>query len=497
MSESKCKHILYRNEKIDVGGDGWVTIENERYLVINSLRECEEHFKVTKEEGFKFLDDISTNKKYLDEKCIFNFELSLIDFFSSTEVEKSVLYIFCNNIFLKKVTLEKPYGVSGVVDGDTGNRSNERLTNLSVPNFVFWNAKFEDECLIEFDHNENDLSFIFNQCHFSKKLKIRNREQRPKLPGGTDFGEYETVQETKLYLNKLHLKDCSVNDGVYLRIGFVSVEDFVLSNLKLPQNTELSIGDCHFKNFQLTNFRNIGNFKLYKINILKIKHEYFDNPCEEDETEGNKKFQIDNTSIGKTDFQSINLSSFTEIKIFDNIFTEIDYTNIIWSDKVVGVGQYNDNISKLSKQQDSYRTLKNVALRNNDQPQAVKFYAKEMEFYRELVKGNKSYSWSDRATLWFNKHTNNFGLSFWKPLCLLILLSIVFYFFVLFSFLDGCNSNYWRNIFEFLNPTHKVLFINEYHWSGWSYFWDFLFRIIEGLLIYQTIQAFRKYSKKL
>jgi hypothetical protein len=54
------------------------------------------------------------------------------------------------------------------------------------------------------------------------------------LPGGTDFGEYETVQETKLYLNKLHLKDCSVNDGVYLRIGFVSVEDFVLSNLKLP-----------------------------------------------------------------------------------------------------------------------------------------------------------------------------------------------------------------------------------------------------------------------
>jgi hypothetical protein len=49
------------------------------------------------------------------------------------------------------------------MDGDTGNRSNERLTNLSVPNFVFWNAKFEDECLIEFDHNENDLSFIFNQ----------------------------------------------------------------------------------------------------------------------------------------------------------------------------------------------------------------------------------------------------------------------------------------------------------------------------------------------
>jgi hypothetical protein len=65
-----------------------------------------------------------------------------------------------------------------------------------------------------------------------------------------------------------------------------------------------------------------------------IEHEYFHNPHQKDEAKGNKKFQIDNTSIGKTDFQSINLSSFTEIKIFDNIFTEIDYTNIIWSDKV-------------------------------------------------------------------------------------------------------------------------------------------------------------------
>jgi hypothetical protein len=49
-----------------------------------------ENFKVTKGEDFKFLDDISTNKKYLDEKCIFNFELSLIDFFSSTEVPTSI-----------------------------------------------------------------------------------------------------------------------------------------------------------------------------------------------------------------------------------------------------------------------------------------------------------------------------------------------------------------------------------------------------------------------
>jgi hypothetical protein len=92
------------------------------------------NFKETEEGvcgGFNFLDDISTNRKHLDKRCIFNFELSLINFFSSTEVEKSVLYIFCNNIFLKKVTLEKPYGVSGVVDG-------ENLFHLAISVFVLY-----------------------------------------------------------------------------------------------------------------------------------------------------------------------------------------------------------------------------------------------------------------------------------------------------------------------------------------------------------------------
>jgi hypothetical protein len=86
------------------------------------------------------------------------------------------------------------------------------------------------------------------------------------------------------------------------------------------------------------------------------------------------------------------------MEIFDNIFTEINYTSVTWSDEVIKVGQYNDSDSKkLSKQRDSYRVLKNVALRNNDHPQAVKFYAKEMEFYSKLLKENKSYSHSDRA----------------------------------------------------------------------------------------------------
>jgi hypothetical protein len=106
----------------------------------------------------------------------------------------------------------------------------------------------------------------------------------------------------------------------------LEIKNFELSNLRLPQNAELNIGDCHFKNFKLTSFRNTGKFKLYKINIL---------PKEYDKNiSNNLKIQIDNTSIGKTDLQSIYLNSFARVIMFDNIFTEIDYTNVQWKREI-------------------------------------------------------------------------------------------------------------------------------------------------------------------
>lgn len=502
MSKSKCKRISYRNEKIKV----------------DSLEELIKHFIETKARAFKSLDDVTTGKKYLNEGCIFDFEISLDVDTLNPLFTSSDLLIFNNSIFLKKVTIKRGYSLSSA-SNLSADGSYKHLTlsdeDSSIPNFAFRNAKFEDECLIEIYHTQNNLSFIFDQCHFSKKLKIRNSEQGTQELHGTADGQYKITQETKLHLDKLRLMDCSANDGAYLRIGFVSVKDFLLSNLRLPQNAELNIGDCHFKNFKLRNFRNIGKFKLYKINILDIEHNYFNgNPYHENETKGNEKFQIDNTSIGKTDFQSVNIGSFDHVVIFDNIFTEIDYTNLIWGGNDIEVRQYDNfperddkkiEIKKLEKQQDTYRTLKNVASKNNDQPQAIKFFAKEMDYYYQIVKGNKEYSSSDRATLRFNKWTNNFGLDFWLPIKWLLFFSISLYILLLHLLpISGISVNvlddlskFFARFFIFLNPTHKVEDVFGGDWNGWAHAIDFIFRVIEGLLIYQTIQAFRKYSRKL
>jgi hypothetical protein len=50
------------------------------------------------------------------------------------------------------------------------------------------------------------------------------------------------------------------------------------------------------------------------------------------------------------------------------------------------------------------------SIANNDYPQAIEFYAREMKNYKDLVKSNKNdYLLSDRITLWFNNWTNDFG----------------------------------------------------------------------------------------
>ncbi len=183
--------------------------------------------------------------------------------------------------------------------------------------------------------------------------------------------------------------------------------------------------------------------------------------------------------------------------MFDNIFTEVDYTNVQWK-REIEVGQFGTSKkTEIAKKRDTYRTLKNVMIRNNDQQEALVFYTQEMKEHRKITLKNNGLLSINRITLAFNYWTNEFGLNWWRPVRGLIILSIVFYGLLLCSFASDYNSEYLKNFFEFLNPTHKTEFIAGECWGFWSYAIDFSFRIIEGLFIHQTIQAFRKYSRKL
>lgn len=339
----------------------------------------------------------------------------------------------------------------------------------------------------------------FRNCRVENKLKIRSVES----------GEYREQQENKSKLKSVKIIDCSANNNTYFRVGYLEIDEFILSNLRNPGGSELNIGDCFFNKVRISNFRNLGKFKLFKINFMK--------------KEKGCLFQIDNTSIGDTDFQSISLVSFEKVYMFDNIFSDIKYTNVEWKENI-NVGEYaDDEIRKIAKERDTYRTLKNVAHKNNDKPQELTFFANEMKRHKELTiknrckdtafprfhikdcvfcKGSKNLREgriSDIAILLFSEISNNYGLNWVKPLMLIVVLSLCFYL-VLLGSMDGFSMNnlsyFAKYIFVFINPAHKLEFVCSGKWTFLTYAVDFIFRLAEGLLIYQTITAFRKYTRK-
>lgn len=319
-------------------------------------------------------------------------------------------------------------------------------------------------------------SLEFIKCDFNGKFKIRNIESKD---------GYRKQQENKARLTSIKFIDCNIEKDSYLRVGFLNVDNFEIRNLRVPPNTEVNIGDCKFKEFKLINFRNSGLFKIYKINILDKERKSISD-------KNDSIFQIDNTSIGNADFQSVNLDSFRKVKMFDNIFHNLKYTNIIWKDTIEVDQTTDDDKNKFEKQQDIYRTLKNVTQANNDHPQAIKFYAKEMENVYELEDWKNL---ANKSTLWFNKNTNSFGLNWWQPLLILFLvITPGFYLLLLYSLdMPISNLHHWQYVVQFLNPIHKFDWVIGFLPNSI----DFLFRVLEGLLLYQIITAFRKYSRKL
>ena len=504
------EEITYRGEKHTIDELGCVTINSEQYKVCQSMKEyqnCINNFELQSEWKYLFINfewieevPVVTECIFLQKAkltkcqiidCKFDAEVCFIDCVFSSDIlrKENKIELFENAEFTRDVSCQTVLD-HGLETGPTKMED----TFISTCFYIYKKITFVNASIGNFEVNlpQNKEQILqteieFKKCKFNEKFKIRNREFE--FPNTDEYTNYEYQQQNKAKLNKLEIINCTAEDNAYLRFGFLDVKEFVVQNLRLPNGAELNIGDCRFENFRLSNFRNIGKLKLFKINVW------------DDEKEENNNFQIDNTSIGDADFQSIDLSSFTTVTLFDNLYHNLTYTNVQWKkDLEVGQDLENNNF-KLIKQQDTYRSLKNVALENNDTPQAIEFYAKEMMHYEQLVRNNPSeYSSSDKVTLWFNKVTNNFGLNWVSPLLLLLILSYVFFLLILlstketyFQIITLADHKYWVQL---LNPLHSLEFTGSGSWRGRTYLWDFLFRIIQGLLLYQIISAFRKFSKK-
>ncbi len=374
------------------------------------------------------------------------------------------LFPFQNNELLQRTLTDEQYSFAGAVFAEKVEFHNMDFGDtLRIQNCTFHDVEF-----INYQAEE----FILVGNTFLGKLKISQSDSE-QIDAGLLKREVEKVK-----MEKFSFIGNTIGKGVLVRLGYLDVNYFHLRNMHNPADSEINIGVCNFNTFIISNLRNIGKFRLYNINQNKKKRDLL---------------ILEDLALANSEFQSVDLGCYKAALIKDNLFSGLKYTGLNWPlDFETGK---TDTDHK--KKRDVYRILKNVAMENNDAPQALRFYAKEMETYSKTLSITKENA-LDRFILGFNRRTNYYGLSWFRPIIWIVGSGVIFYISLLLSLnMSVFDCGNWKEFPIFLNPTHKTEFIDRANWHFLANSIDLLFRLIETTLIYQTIVAFRKFTRKL
>lgn len=332
---------------------------------------------------------------------------------------------------------------------------------------------------IDISNLEIKKLFINNSGLNSIKLINNTFEDRLKISC-----EGENILKQKI--EHLEFKDNTIN--WWLRIWHLSFWKIEIYNLKNLQNNEINIWNINVDSFIFSNVRNLWKIRFYNINFWEKNNKY-------------KLININNSSFWDSEFQNINLNSFKKVQIYDTLFSGLNYTWVQWAYKI-----FADKESNYWKLRNSYRVLKDIAEKNNDNVTALKFYSEEMRTYKLYLK-NSRWRIIDKIIMSFNQYTSNFGLDFILPILLILLLNSAIVLLVMLL-----SSNYWftsfsaQNFYHFLwyysnsfNITYdfKDIFGVELNKEeSWLNLFIVLKNVLYWTLIYQTVMAFRKFSRK-
>lgn len=208
----------------------------------------------------------------------------------------------------------------------------------------------------------------------------------------------------------------------------------------------------------------------------------------------------------------ISTTKFEKLKIFD---LKIDDFKICKDINAVGELEppklYANTINPRAKRE-TFRILKKTALGEADRIGALTYSALERKAYLDELRTIKPQKLAAKLSKWGNIFilgvgyiSNLNGRSWFTGIIFTLVIGLLFFYLSLintdtfcFSFekisWDGFSKSVGYYI-EFMNPTHKSGLLVEEGSNNWVVLWDFFGKIFVALGIYQTIVAFRKYSK--
>lgn len=230
---------------------------------------------------------------------------------------------------------------------------------------------------------------------------------------------------------------------------------------------------------------------------------------------------LNQSSLGKAEFTDCDLANF-DFQFNNSKITEIFISGGSVPSENIQIFNVEQNTLAWHEQKVSaYSQLKKVFDSQGDifwsshfQSKTGKHQSKVLEL-RLQQEANQAKSWNDKITNLFstnrfdwisfqlNHYSNLHGENWGRALAFTLLLPVFIYILYLvtvgriFLFDKPINLNLIGYYFSFLDPTHKIEFLEESKdLNGWARFIDFLSRIVVSYGIYQLIVAFRKHGKK-
>ncbi len=302
---------------------------------------------------------------------------------------------------------------------------------------------------------------------------------------------------------------CDISLHTEIGESKTEIREIRFENCELPTDGMLSFVSISIKILYVYNLRNRGRIYLQDSTISEY-------------------LIIQNSDVGKFDFDNIDLSDKTQFNIATSAINEARFNSFSWpngykfyetweGNKNEYQKRFKDETSFLLAIREGYRQLKSNHLKIDNKIIALEFQKNEMRMQYEIVKKNWNNSWADRANFLIvgtHKWVSDFGQNIWKPFLLLLIVHLVLFVGLLYSNPD-LNLRPFGNItldatcdgvskyFQTLLLTHGFS-IAPYSdnsdeastsWVSIGGVWDTAIRIFSAYFIFYFISASRKYHQ--
>lgn len=467
FSECIAKFIIFKNDchlsrSVEISNNSQI----ER-IEINELKVENSGFEITK----------STISYLLISNSKTDITLSDSTFNDAIRIETLIGNIsFIKNEFEADLMLWNVQCNFGLTLNDNLFKDKFNIDGSRIKSFSIIGDTFEKKSELENrDLSGNNLETYLNELYISEAKFIE----------GFDFNGLGQK------LNKLDLILTPEFKGV-LNFDNWSIDNTIISGIN--QNLKLLLKRISFRFLMINDFTNYSDISFDKCKGI-----------------GDSTLNLSDCDLGSTKFNDFGFDTFLKIRIDNISIDKINPTNSNWfSDDVLEIGDGTQSkLNELKSKRELYRQIKQALKNNGNQIDSLVFQARELSTYKNELEISKEKTFGDKIIMWVSE-TNDFGLNWLKPVCIVSIVTLIIYILILPSISINIDytiakdltdlENSWKaftsngkTLWQLFNPIRKFEDAYGKNANGFIYFLDLLHRIFLGIMIFQIIKAFRKY----